>query len=245
MKMEKNMSDNDQGYYKIKILNNTEDNDFKQLEQLIKEFATDVFIVQNLGLYEHSNASKQKIFNEYKSKVSIDTQKKLEDDIRNRIEFARNSINNTNPNIVTRWYILIKDRKVIGFQTAQVRKTEDKTEGWRNFAYINSKYVGRKANVINTYNELENGFIANIIYENITKWFKENNNVSIERTATGKNMYKNILTYIVYKQFVPEKIDNERVYLVKKYDKIKTKSELKKIFKNYKDGNLENIFIQC
>ena len=50
---------------------------------------------------------------------------------------------------------------------------------------------------------------------------------------TGKNMYKNILVYVVKKGFIPEKTDNERVYLVKEYNKIKTKEELKRIYKDY------------
>lgn len=53
-----------------------------------------------------------------------------------------------------------------------------------------------------------------MVYENITQWFKENNVVA-ERTATGKNMHKNILAYIVLKGFIPEKTDDERVYLIK------------------------------
>lgn len=70
-----------------------------------------------------------------------------------------------------------------------------------------------------------------MVYENITQWFKENNVVA-ERTATGKNMHKNILAYIVLKGFIPKKTDDERVYLIKEYDKIKSKKELKKIYQN-------------
>ena len=50
-------------------------------------------------------------------------------------------------------------------------------------------------------------------------------------------MYKNILAYIVVKGFIPEKTDNERVYLMKEYDKIKSKEELKKIYKDYIKSN--------
>ena len=45
-------------------------------------------------------------------------------------------------------------------------------------------------------------------------------------------MHKNILAYIVLKGFIPEKTDDERVYLIKEYDKIKSKKELKKIYQN-------------
>ena len=46
-------------------------------------------------------------------------------------------------------------------------------------------------------------------------------------------MYKNILAYIVVKGFVPERTDNERVYLIKGYNKIKSKRVLKRIYKEY------------
>ena len=46
-------------------------------------------------------------------------------------------------------------------------------------------------------------------------------------------MYKNILAYIVVKGFVPERTDNERVYLIKEYDNLKSRKELKSIYKEY------------
>ena len=74
--------------------------------------------------------------------------------------------------------------------------------------------------------------LSNLLYENITKWFIEQN-VEVEKTATGKNMYKNIKVYIIKKGFVPEKYDDKRVFLIKDYDKNVSKSELKQIYKNY------------
>ena len=70
------------------------------------------------------------------------------------------------------------------------------------------------------------------IYQNISKWFDEEK-VETERTATGKNMYKNIKVYIVNKGFVPEKEDEERIYLIKDYNNIKNKLELKHIYEKY------------
>ena len=109
---------------------------------------------------------------------------------------------------------------------------QGRAEGWRNYAYIKPNYAGRIEDIEDTYGEIKRGNISNVVYENITQWFKEND-VTIEKTATGKNMYKNILVYVVKKGFIPEKTDNERVYLVKEYNKIKTKEELKKIYKDY------------
>ena len=51
-------------------------------------------------------------------------------------------------------------------------------------------------------------------------------------------MYKNILTYIVGKGFVPESVDNERIYLIKEYDRMISKKELKNIYKDY----VENMY---
>ena len=110
-------------------------------------------------------------------------------------------------------------------------------EGWRNYAYIKPIYAGRIEDIEDTYGEIKRGNISNVVYENITQWFKEND-VTIERTATGKSMYKNILVYIVVKGFIPEKTDNERVYLFKEYNNIKTKKELKNIYKEYVEKGL-------
>ena len=45
-------------------------------------------------------------------------------------------------------------------------------------------------------------------------------------------MYKNIKAYIVNKGFIPEKEDEERIYLIKDYNNIKSKLELKNILIN-------------
>lgn len=69
---------------------------------------------------------------------------------------------------------------------------QGRVEGWRNYAYIKPKYAGRIEDIEDTYGEIKRGNISNIMYENITQWFKEKD-VTIERTATGKCMYKNIV----------------------------------------------------
>lgn len=153
-------------------------------------------------------------------------------DISNRIDLTKKLINEDVKDKITRFYIVKSDQEVIGFQTAQIRINQNKVEGWRNYAYIKPEFVGRIECVEDIYGEIKKGNISNIIYENITQWFKESD-VTIERTATGKSMYKNILAYIVVKGFIPEKTNNEKVYLVKEYDKIKTREELKKIYKDY------------
>ena len=102
-----------------------------------------------------------------------------------------NSIKNTNKDKQTRYYILLKERKVIAFQTAQIRKENNRIEGWRNFAYTDNNYKGKVCNVIDTFGNIKKGLISNLLYENITKWFMQEN-VVIEKTATGKNMDKNI-----------------------------------------------------
>ncbi len=71
-----------------------------------------------------------------------------------------------------------------------------------------------------------------MIYENITEWFIDEN-VEIEKTATGKNMLKNIKIYILKKGFIPDSIDSTRVYLIKDSKNIKKKLELKEIYENY------------
>lgn len=217
--------------FKIEIIINTNCKEYYQLENLIKEFAINVFIARNKNL----NKNKLEYIKNYEKNLSEQELEKLKVDICDRIKLAKELINNNEKNKVTRFYVVKADEEVIGFQTAQVRNEQNVTEGWRNYAYIKPEFVGKIEVVEDVYGIIKKGNISNLIYENITQWFQENN-VTIERTATGKNMYKNILTYIVVKGFTPERFDDERVYLIKEYNNIKSKKELKKIYKEYKDG---------
>ena len=218
--------------YRIEILDNCNDDKFNQLKDLIKKFAIDVFIVQKFNLANDSYNKKVEYINNYKNYLSVQEYDYLEKDINERIEFATNSIKSVKKDKQTRYYILLNDEKIIAFQTAQVKKENNRIEGWRNFAYTDSEYRGKSYNVIDTFGNLKNGILSNLLYENITKWFIEEN-VVIERTATGKNMFKNIKVYIVKKGFIPEKYDDKRIYLIKDYNKNKSKSELKHIYENY------------
>lgn len=74
--------------------------------------------------------------------------------------------------------------------------------------------------------------MSNVIYDNISEWFDEEK-VQIERTATGRNMIKNIKIYILKKGFVPEKYDDARIYLKKERNENRSKIELKKIYEEY------------
>lgn len=218
--------------YKIEIMQNTDCKEYYELEKLIRKFAVNVFLVQNYSFNNKTKLEKQTVINNYDKYLSKDELKRLEKDISSRIELAKELINNETKNKITRFYFLKDEQQVIGFKTAQIRINQDRVEGWRNYAYIKPKYAGRIEYIEDTYGEIKRGNLFNVVYENITQWFKENNAV-IEKTATGKNMYKNILVYIVAKGFTPEKTDDERVYLIKEYDKIKSKEELKKIYQNY------------
>lgn len=218
--------------FKIEIITNTNCNEYYELENLIREFAVNVFLAQNYSFNNKTKLQKQIVINSYDKYLSEEELKRLEEDISSRIKLAKELIDNETKNKITSFYIIKDEQQVIGFQTAQIRINQGRVEGWRNYAYIKPKYAGRIEDIEDTYGKIKRGNISNIMYENITKWFKEND-VTIERTATGKNMYKNILVYVVKKGFIPEKTDNERVYLIKEYDKIKTKEELKKIYKDY------------
>lgn len=218
--------------YKVEIIQNTECKEYFELENLIKEFAINVFLVQNYNINNKTKFQKQTAINNYDKNLSKEEFKRLEEDISSRIKLAKELIDNETKNKITSFYIIKDEQQVIGFQTAQIRINQGRVEGWRNYAYIKPKYAGRIEDIEDTYGKIKRGNISNVVYENITQWFKEND-VVIERTATGKNMCKNILVYVVKKGFIPEKTDNERVYLIKEYDKIKTKEELKKIYKDY------------
>ena len=218
--------------YKIEVLNNCNSYKFKQLIDLIREFAIDVFMVQKFNLINDSNVKKEEYINNYKNYLSDKDIQNLEKDIQDRIEFTTNAIKGTNKDKQTRYYILIDEENVIAFQTAQVRKVNNRIEGWRNFAYTKEDYKGRVGKVTDTLGNTKEGIWSNLIYENITEWFSEEN-VEIEKTATGKNMLKNIKIYVLKKGFIPENKDSARVYLIKDYKKIKKKSELKEVYEKY------------
>lgn len=218
--------------FKVEIITNTNCNEYYELESLIKEFAVNVFFAQNYSFNNKTKLKKQIVINNYDKYLSEEELKRLEEDISSRIELAKKLIDNETKNKITSFYIIKDEQQVIGFQTAQIRINQGRVEGWRNYAYIKQKYAGKIGDIEDTYGEIKKGNISNVVYENITQWFKENN-VIVERTATGKNMYKNILAYIILKGFVPERVDNERIYLIKDYSNIKSKKELKIIYQNY------------
>ena len=218
--------------YKIEIVNNYCDDKFNQLEMLIRKFAITVFMMQKYNLLNESKEKMNQYISDYNRFLSEDEIQCLEKDINNRIKFAKDSIKLKNKRKKTRYYILTKDNVIIAFQTAQVRYEDKKIEGWRNFGYTEDLYKGRTGTVVDTYGRIYNGILSNVLYQNISKWFDEEK-VETERTATGKNMYKNIKVYIVNKGFVPEKEDEERIYLIKDYNNIKNKLELKHIYEKY------------
>lgn len=223
--------------YKVEIIQNTECKEYFELENLIKEFAINVFLVQNYNINNKTKFQKQTAINNYDKNLSKEEFKRLEEDISSRIELAKELIDNETKNKITSFYIIKDEQQVIGFQTAQIRINQGRVEGWRNYAYIKPNYAGRIEDIEDTYGEIKRGNISNVVYENITQWFKENS-VTTERTATGKNMYKNILAYIILKGFVPERVDNGRIYLIKDYSNIKSKNELKIIYQNYVEKGL-------
>lgn len=218
--------------YKIEIVNNYCDDKFNQLEMLIRKFAITVFMMQKYNLLNESKEKMNQYISDYNRFLSEHEIQFLEKDINNRIKFAKDSIKLKNKRKKTRYYILTKDNVIIAFQTAQVRHENNKIEGWRNFGYTEDLYKGRTGTVVDTYGRIYNGILSNVLYQNISKWFDEEK-VETERTATGKNMYKNIKVYIVNKGFVPEKEDEERIYLIKDYNNIKNKLELKHIYEKY------------
>ena len=220
--------------YKIDILKDTNNEIFEQLCDLITKFAIHVFMVQKFDLMNKRNNNSEEYITNYKKYLNESDLEYLQKDIDARIEFFKNSIKNQDDNKVTRHYLLLKNNKVIGFQTAQIRKNIDPNifEGWRNFAYIKKEYMGKVECVVNYYNQEEKKIMSDVVYDDITKWFIENN-VSIEKTATGKNMYKNILLYIVYKGFDIDYCDDKRIYLKKDVLNVKEKDERIKIYKDY------------
>lgn len=160
--------------FKIEIVTSINCNEYYELENLIKEFAVNVFLAQNYNFNNKTKLEKQTVINNYDKYLPKVELKRLEEDISNRIQLAKELINNETKNKITRFYIMKDEQQVIGFQTAQIRINKDRVEGWRNYAYIKPEYAGRIEDVEDTYEKVKKGNISNMVYESITQWFKEN-----------------------------------------------------------------------
>ncbi len=57
--------------YKIEIINNTECKEYFELESLIKEFASSVFMAQNINLKVQTKSEKEKAVNNYEKYLSM------------------------------------------------------------------------------------------------------------------------------------------------------------------------------
>lgn len=215
--------------YTITTVDDPDSPYYTELEDLIREFALNVFVFQNFNL---SKEERYRYIKDYTRLLSVDDLIHLEKDIEGRLTALRESLTIKNPFNETRYYILLKDDEVIGFQTAQVKTYTDHIEGWRNFAYMKRNHMGRTGTVKSTYDDLTSGFLSEQLYKNISKWFLESG-VTVEKTATGTNMMQNIFAYIVYKGFIPEKMDKQRVYLKKEYACIHSRVELLDEFEKY------------
>ena len=129
--------------FSIEVLDNINDNKFSQLKNLIKEFAITVFIIQEYNLAEKSICLRRKYIENYEKLLSYEKLNNLKNDIEERVKFAESSILKKDSSKETRYYMLVKENEVIGFQTAQIRFSDGRIEGWRNFAYIKQKYSGK------------------------------------------------------------------------------------------------------
>lgn len=219
--------------YKIEILK-CDSKVFEQLCELIRKFVIHVYIIQKFDLANESRVKKEEYIYNCEKYLNSEDLKYIKNDIEQRIDFFRNSLKNHNNNLITRHYLLFKENELIGFQTAQLRKnlSSGEMEGLRNYAYIDKKYMGKKGRVMNYCGMVSEGVLMNVVYNNITEWFSKNN-VSIERTATGKNMYQNILLYIVDKEFEIDYVDDKKIYFKKIVSKLKPRKERIKLYNEY------------
>ena len=104
--------------FKIGIIKNTNCNEYYELEKLIKEFAVNVFLVQNNNLNGKTRVEKETIIKNYDKYLSKEELKELNEDISSRISLAKKLINDSVKDKTTRFYIVKVEQEVIGFQTA-------------------------------------------------------------------------------------------------------------------------------
>lgn len=215
---------------KISILTRTDTDDFEQLKNLLKKFTIDTYLRNKPEFAELRGTKKFEFVNmaisEFEGNqplaiLSDNDLKELKKDINSQIDSAIELINNNkNEGVETRYYVLKDGDRMIAFQQVQLSNSQERgrIEGWRNLAYADQEYAGKNGQVIDTRGEIHNKLYSEAIYDDITKWFEENQ-VNYERTCTGVNMLPNIHAYIRAKGFLPFDKNDKTIFLEKFIDR--------------------------
>lgn len=230
---------------KISVLDRTDTQDFEQLIELLKKFTIDTFVRNKAQYSELKGNKKYEIVNRAIQEVkgqcelSVLTQQDVEQlkkDIDSQIHTAKDLIDDeTNGNTETRYYVLKDGDRMVAFQQVQLTRKNEKNrmEGWRNLAFIEQEYAGKGGKVVDSRGNLqERPFYSEILYEDISQWFKENG-VNYERTCTGVNMLSNILTYVRLYGFLPFSKNGKNIFLEKFEDHRITEKALMKAYRLY------------
>ena len=229
---------------RISSLDKVDTEDFEQLKVLLKKFIIDTYIRNKPEFGELRGRKKAELvkraIDEFDGKnghsvLSSDDIKHIEEDIKAQIDIAQKSIENSRDNgIENRQYILKDGNKVVAFQQAQIINNQQKSriEGWRNLAYIEQEYAGKMGEVIDSKGVVQEGIYTDILYEDIGKWFEENE-VGYERITTGVNMLPNILAYIRAKGFLPYNKNGKSIFMEKIKGRDIDKQVLSKAYKMY------------
>ena len=229
---------------RISSLDKVDTEDFEQLKVLLKKFIIDTYIRNKPEFGELRGRKKAELvkraIDEFDGKnghsvLSSDDIKHIEEDIKAQIDIAQKSIENSRDNgVENRQYILKDGNKVVAFQQAQIINNQQKSriEGWRNLAYIEQEYAGKIGEVIDSRGIVQEGIYTDILYEDIGKWFEENE-VGYERISTGVNMLPNILAYIRAKGFLPYNKNGKSIFMEKTKGRDIDKEVLSKAYKMY------------
>ena len=227
---------------KIEILNSINHQDLEQLKFLITEYI--IYLnLKNKDMYANMGGEERTTIvdaaiKEFTGKITLSILdlndiRKIENEIATQIDFAKAYISDPNRNNKkTRYYILKDANTVVGFMQAQIEKNniKNRIEGLRNLAYVTSKYSGVIGETIDSSGDEFIGFYSEAIYQDISKWFGENN-VDYEKIATGINMSHHITSYIKIKRFIPVDKNSSTLFLEKNLKKQLYRRSLDKIFR--------------
>ena len=225
---------------KINVVDRIDTENFEKLSVLIKKFSLETYLGNKPEFADLKGIDRyqllDKAINELDSieendVLSIEDIDKIKEEFEQQMRIAKKFINDDREDVSTRYYVLKYGENIVAFQQGQVSKEKEGTVGWRNLIYAEPEYRGKKGQIIDTQGNLTENFYFDALWEELGKWFNENN-VDYERICTGVNMIHNIKKYID-KNFLPFQKNESNIFLKKYAGQNLDKNTLMKVYELY------------
>lgn len=201
---------------KVDTINDINSTEFEQLKILMREFAIDTYIREDLRFSNLERSEQDKIINNAienldNSELTLEDIRKIEERINNEVEKMKQAIDKTN----CRCYVLKDGKNVIAFQDGFIQEgldNEEKLEGHVARSYTKPDYRTR-GSVITISGEIKEGSFSKILIEDLWEWFSENG-VTHQEIGAHQNVFRNMNTYIKW-GFIPCERCNGTIFMEK------------------------------